>query len=211
MSQNSRFSIRVVTRIAVLAALSAVLYVFPEIPTPIPFYKIDLSNIPALLGAFSISPAAGAIILVIKDLTGMLHSTSAYVGELADLVTGLAMVLPAGLLYRGNKCRKRALWGMLAGTFAAAVVAAFMNFYVLIPFFISSSPYITMEAVIESGAALFPFIDSLEAFIVAVTLPFNLIKFLLLSTVTYLIYKPLSPLLHGVKPAKKAPTEPEKE
>ncbi|MDD3920015.1 MAG: ECF transporter S component [Eubacteriales bacterium] len=206
MSNTNRIRISVITRVAVLAALSAVLYIFPEIPTLVPFYKIDLSNIPALLGAFSISPAAGAVILFIKDLTGMLHTTSAYVGELADLVTGLAMVLPAALIYRGNKCRKRALLGMLVGALSASVAGAFMNYYVLIPFFISSSPYITMEAVIESGAVILPFVKTLEQFIIGITVPFNVIKFVLLSLVTYFIYKPLSPLLHS---GKRQQAEPE--
>ena len=185
------------TRIAILAALAAILFLFPEIPTPIPFYKIDLSNLPVLLGAFSMGPGAGVLILFIKSLTGMLHTSSAYVGELADFASGLAMLLPAALIYRGKKTRGGALVGMLVGMVAASLVGVVMNYYVLIPFFISSSPYITLEAVVAAGAKLLPMVDTLWKFVLAITLPFNLIKFGLISLLTFLIYKPLSPLLHA--------------
>jgi riboflavin transporter FmnP len=95
-------------RIAVLAAVASVLFLI-EIPLGMPFYKLDLSNIPVLIGAFSMGPVAGVLILVLKSLIGLTHSSSAGVGELADFIMGLAMILPAGLIYQRNKTRRTAL------------------------------------------------------------------------------------------------------
>ena len=48
-------------RMAILAAVASVLFLI-EIPLGMPFYKLDLSNIPVLIGTFSMGPAAGTII-----------------------------------------------------------------------------------------------------------------------------------------------------
>ena len=91
-------SIHNIARIAVLTALASILFMI-EIPI-VAFYKLDLSNLPVLLGAFAMGPVAGTIILALKSFIGMMHSTSMYVGELADFIMGAAMVLPAAWLYR---------------------------------------------------------------------------------------------------------------
>ena len=122
---RKNLSVQYLTRIAVLTALASILFLI-EIPV-VAFYKLDLSNLPVLLGAFSMGPLAGIIILALKSLIGMLHSTSMYVGELADFIMGAAFVLPAALMYRQNKTRKTALAGMLVGTLTMIVVAVLVN------------------------------------------------------------------------------------
>jgi len=84
------------TRMALLAAVSSILFLI-EIPI-VAFYKLDLSNLPVLLGAFSMGTLPGLIILGIKSLIGLLHSSSAGVGELADFIMGAALVVPASLI-----------------------------------------------------------------------------------------------------------------
>ena len=103
---KKNLSTQYLTRIAVLTALASILFMI-EIPI-VAFYKLDLSNLPVLLGAFSMGPWAGLAILLLKSVIGMLHSTSMYVGELADFIMGAAMVLPAALIYKANKTRKGA-------------------------------------------------------------------------------------------------------
>ena len=92
---QTRFSVGVMTRIAILAAAASILFLI-EIPV-VAFYKLDLSNIPVLLGAFSMGTVPGLIILGIKSAIGLLHSSSAGVGELADFIMGAALVIPASL------------------------------------------------------------------------------------------------------------------
>ena len=186
-------SIHNIARIAVLTALASILFMI-EIPV-VAFYKLDLSNLPVLLGAFSMGPVAGLIILGLKSLIGMMHSTSMYVGELADFIMGAAMVLPAAWLYRRNKSRKTALVGMTIGTVSMIVVAVLVNWLIMIPFYMNAYG-MPMEAVIGMATAVLPFVDTEIELLLYVTAPFNLLKGIVLSALTYVLYKHLSPLLH---------------
>ncbi|MBP3637847.1 MAG: ECF transporter S component [Clostridia bacterium] len=188
-----QMSVQYLARIAVLTALASILFLI-EIPV-VAFYKLDLSNLPVLLGAFSMGPAAGLVILLLKSFIGMLHSTSMYVGELADFIMGAAYVLPAALLYGRRKDRKTALWGMVLGTVCMIVVAVLVNWKIMIPFYMNAFG-MPMEAVIGMATKVLPFVDTQWELLMYVTAPFNLLKGVVLSLLTYLLYKRLSPLLH---------------
>ena len=191
-AKGSRISVAVMTRIAILAAAASILFLI-EIPI-VAFYKLDLSNIPVLLGAFSMGPVPGLIILAIKSAIGLLHSSSAGVGELADFVMGAALVLPAAMIYHRNKSRKNAIIGMAVGTLCMVVVSVLMNKWVMLPFYMGAF-HMDMDGIIK--AAKVSGVDSEWKLLLLVTGPFNLLKGVVLSIVTGLIYKPLSPILHG--------------
>lgn len=190
---KKNLSTQYLTRIAVLTALASILFII-EIPV-VAFYKLDLSNLPVLLGAFSMGPWAGLAILFLKSLIGMLHSTSMYVGELADFIMGAAYVLPAALIYQRKKSRKTALIGMSLGTLAMIIVAVLVNWKMMIPFYMSAYG-MPMEAVIGMATKALPFVNSEWKLLLCVTAPFNLLKGIVLSALTYVLYKHLSPLLH---------------
>lgn len=187
-------STRDIATIAVLAAISAVLFMV-EIPVVL-FYKLDLSNLPVLLGAFAMGPVQGALILLVKSLLGLLHSSSQGVGELADLLMGLAMLLPAGLIYQRHKDRKGAIVGMAVGTVVATLAGVLTNLYLMIPFY-GAAFGMPVAKIIAMGQSLIPAVDSELKFVLLITAPFNLLKWIIISVVTALIYKPLSPILHG--------------
>ena len=189
----SSLSVQYMTRIAILGALSAILFVI-EIPV-IAFYKLDFSTLPALLGAFSMGPLPGLAILLIKDLIGMLHSSSMYVGELADFIMGAAFILPASLIYRKHKTRNTALVGMAVGTLCMIVVSVLVNWKMMIPFYMTAF-HMDMDAVIGMAQKALPFVDTEWKVLLYVTAPFNLLKGFVLSLLTFVLYKRLSPLLH---------------
>ena len=184
---------RELATVAILAAISAVLFMI-EIPVVL-FYKLDLSHLPVLLGTFAMGPVPGTLILLVKSLLGLLHSSSQGVGELADFLMGFAMLLPAGLIYQRNKTRKGALIGMITGTVALILAGCLTNAYLLIPFYMKAFG-MPMEAIIGMCAQALPFVDTELKVILFVTAPFNLLKGVVLCILTYMIYKPLSPLLH---------------
>ena len=192
-TKKKTLSVQYLTRIAVLTALSSILYMI-SIPI-VAFYSLDLSNLPVLLGAFSMGPVAGLIILGLKSLIGCLTSSTMYVGELADFIMGAAFVLPAALIYQPNKSRKGALIGMITGTVALILAGCLTNAYLLIPFYMKAFG-MPMEAIIGMCAQALPFVDTELKVILFVTAPFNLLKGVVLCVLTYMIYKPLSPLLH---------------
>ncbi len=199
MTQTRRtplLTTRELATVAVLAAVASVLYMI-EIPVVL-FYKLDVSNLPVLLGTFAMGPLPGTLILLIKALLGLLHSSSQGVGELADFLMGFAMLLPASLVYRRHKTRVGAVIGMAVGTVAATIAGVLTNLYIMIPFY-GVAFGMPMEAIIGMGQAILPAVDSAWKFVLLITAPFNLLKWVVISVLTGLIYKPLSPILHGRK------------
>ena len=189
---KSRFSVATMTRIAILAAAASILFLI-EIPI-VAFYKLDLSNIPVLLGAFSMGPVPGVIILALKSAIGLLHSSSAGVGELADFVMGAALIIPASVIYHRKKSRKNAIIGMAIGTVCMVIVGVLMNKWVMLPFYMGAF-HMDMDGIIKAAGVAG--VDSEWKLLLLVTGPFNLLKGVVLSIVTALIYKPLSLILHG--------------
>ncbi len=181
-------------RIGILGALSAVLYIFPEIPVFPPIYKIDLSALPALVGGMTMGPLASLLILLIKDLTGLLHSTSMGVGELADFLMTGSLCLTATAVYMRRRDMKGAALGMALGIVAIMLVGAAANYWIMIPFYgkVMNFPE---EAIVGMMAKLVPQVDSLGKMILLVVMPFNFIKGIIIAAVALLVYKPLKKLL----------------
>lgn len=190
---RSNLSVQYMTRIAILGALSAVLFPL-EIPI-VAFYKLDFSTLPALLGAFSMGPLPGLAILLIKDLSRLAYSSSMYVGELADFIMSAAFILPASLIYRKHKTRKTALVGMTVGTLCMIVVSVLVNWKMMIPFYMTAF-HMDMEAIIGMAQKALPSVDTEWKVLLYVTAPFNLLKGFVLSLLTFVLYKRLSPMLH---------------
>ncbi len=192
MNRKNLFSTKNLTTMAILAAIASVLFLL-DIPV-VAFYKLDLSNIPVLLGAFSMGTLPGLIILVIKSAIGILHTTSGGIGELADFIMGAALIIPASVMYHRNKTRKTAILGMVTGTLCMAVAGVLVNKWIMLPFYMAAF-HMDIEGIIK--AAKVAAVDSEWKLLLLVTGPFNLLKGGVLSLLTGLIYKPLSPLLHG--------------
>jgi len=184
------------TRTAVLAGAAVILMLmdFPIVFMP-GFLKMDLSEIPAIIGAFSMGPLAGLWVMLLKNLLHLTNSQTAGIGELANFLVGSAFVLTAGFIYRRYKSRQGAITALLAGTIAMTVAAAALNYWVLIPLYQAVLNF-PGEAVVKMGHAVNPFIINLKTFILFAIIPFNLLKGLLVSLITILIYKKLSHLLH---------------
>ena len=184
MNRNKMLSTANMTRIAILGAISAVLFMWPEITIIPPFYKLDFSTLPVLLGGFAMGVGPGVMIVAIKDLIGLTHRGTAGVGELADFIMTCAMLIPAVLVYQRKKTRTGALISLAIGSVAMIVVAALVNAFLLFPMLTKKMP-------------------SLE-FILTSTLPFNLLKAVVISAITYFVYKPLSPILHVKNTGRRA-------
>ncbi|MBR3971888.1 MAG: ECF transporter S component [Ruminococcus sp.] len=198
-SKKPFFNTRTLVSCAMLAAC-AVILIELEISLPFiapPFYKFDFSELPALIGAFSMGPVAGVIIELIKVLVKLITTTTMGIGELANFVLGCIFIVPAAIIYKKKKTKKRAVIGVIVGSVLMSVLAVFINAFIMIPLYASLFE-MPVETIIQMGAAIFPFIDSMFDFCLACVLPFNLIKVLLVSAITMFIYKPLSILIKGI-------------
>ena len=196
MSANAKkpniFSTPYLTRMAILTAIAFILFLV-QIPV-VAFYKLDLSNIPVLLGAFSMGTVPGIIILALKCSLALLRTTSAGVGDLADFLMSAALIIPASVIYHRNKTRKTALIGMAVGTLCMVVVGVLANKFIMLPFYMGAY-HMDMDGILKFANV--GGIDSEWKLLLLITAPFNLLKGVVLSIVTGLIYKPLSPLLHA--------------
>ena len=181
------------TRCGLLAAMAVILY-YIEIPV-VAFYKLDLSTLPAILAGFAMGPLQGAAVVVLKNLVHVLGTSTAGVGEAADILMSCAFVIPASLLYRRDKTRKGALKAMLAGAAAMTVAGVLVNYFILIPAY-QVLMNLPLEVIIGMGQKVFGFIDTTLELVICITAPFNLFKAAVLSGTTYLLYKRVSPLLH---------------
>ena len=173
---------------AMLAALSAVLMFF-EFPLGFiapSFYEFDFSEVPVLVGTFSMGPIAGAVIE---------GTSTGGVGELANFLIGCSFILPAGFIYKYKKTRVGAIVGMLTGTVAMAAIGVVLNTFVLVPLYSSFMP---LTEIIKMGQAIFPAIDGTFTFCLYCVGPFNIIKGLIISVVVFIIYKPLSRLINSL-------------
>ncbi len=191
------FNTRMLVSCAVGAAISFVLMLLDfSLPIAPAFIKLDLSDLPALILAFSFGPLAGVLTELVKNLLHLFVTTTAGVGELSNFLLGCSFVLPAGLIYQRNKTRKTALLAMLVGTICFSLVGIFSNYFIMFPFYTKVSG-IPMEAIIGMCQKILPFVDNQWKVILLSVTPFNLLKGILVSFVTFLIYKRLSPLLRG--------------
>lgn len=184
------------TKIAILGVLSFVIMAI-EFPLPIfaAFLKMDFSDVPALLAGFAMGPWAGIMVEVVKNFLHLFRSQTAFIGEAANLVTGILLVVPAALIYSRGKSRKNAVIGLIAGTLIMAAGMSFVNYYVLVPLY-QKFLHIPATAIIAAGSKVNPYIVDLKTLVVYSILPFNIVKGILVTLVTVLIYKKLSPVLH---------------
>ena len=192
-------SVRTLTKIAELSAVAFVLMYF-DFPLPfIPsFYKLDFSETAVMAGGFAMGPGAACAIEGLKILLKILFkgTDTAYVGELANFLIGCAYVLPASFLYRKKKTKQQALIGLVAGTLCMTAVGVIINYTVLLPAY-SFFYQLPMDVLIGMGTALIPAITDKLTFVLLATTPFNIIKGILVSVLTVLLYKRISPLLHS--------------
>ncbi len=186
-----------IVMIGMLSAIAGILHCFDfAIPIAPAFYKLDFSELAALIGGFAFGPVAGVLIEFIKILVKLvIKSTStAFVGDLANFLVGCMLVLPAAVIYQHKKSKKTAVIGCVVGTIIMTVFGTIFNALYLIPAF-ASLYVMPLEVILGMGAAIHPSIDNIWSFVLLCVAPLNLIKGGMISIITMLVYKRISPIL----------------
>lgn len=197
MTRKNLFSVRTIVVIAVMAALSSILQMLEfSVPFVPVFLKYDFSDLPAFITAFAISPWAGVLVQLIKNVIHLAFTHTYGIGELANFLIGASLVLPAGMVYHYVKTRKGAILGSLAGTLIAAVISFPVNYFITYPFYIGM---MGEEAILNMYRAIMPAVSDLKSALLIFNLPFTLVKGIVSAVITFFVYKPLSPLLKGKK------------
>ena len=193
--KSSIQNVRTLTMTAVFSAIAFVLAFF-EFPVPLSpsFARMDLSDLPALIGAFAYGPAAGILIELVKNALQLLTSSTGGIGELANFIMGSSFVAAAGLIYKFHKTKKTAMLACLIASVVMGIVAAIVNYFILLPVFEAFMP---LDQLIASFGEFIPFIKTKLDVVLFNAFPFNLLKGIGISIVTMLLYKRLTPILKG--------------
>ena len=197
---NTNIKTRKLVEIGMLGAIATVLMLF-EFPIPFiapPFYELDFSEVPVLVGAFALGPMAGATIELVKILINLLinGTATAFVGEIGNYLLGCSFIIPAALIYKKHKTKKNALIAMVIGTIVMTVFGCFLNAYILLPTYATAFG-MPIDAIVGMGSAINANINDVMTFVVIAVAPFNIIKGGVVSVITLLIYKHISPILKG--------------
>ena len=192
---KSKVNIRLLVGTGMLSGLAFVLQ-YLEFPIPIMpgFIKFDFSDLPALIGAFAYGPLAGVIVEFIKNLLHCTVTQSFTVGELSNFILGAVFTGTAGLIYKKNKSKKGAIIGAVVGSVVMGIVSFPSNLVIVYPAYTKFMP---MEAIIGAYSELLPSVGKLWQALLIFNVPFTIVKGLISTLITVLIYKRLSPVLKG--------------
>ena len=188
-----------VSYVAMFAAVATVLHMLdlPLFFAP-SFYKIDFSEISVLICAFYLGPVSGVICELLKIILKLLIkvTSTAIVGDFANFFVGCAMVLPAAMIYHAKKSKKFAIIGMTAGTLVMTVFGSLFNAVYLLPKF-SELYGMPLDAIVGMGTAINANITSVSTLVLFAVVPFNILKGIIVSIVTLLLYKRVERLLRN--------------
>lgn len=193
MTDSRKISTKKMICIAMMSAIAIVVY-YLDFPVPLmpSFIKLDLSNVVSLFAGFTLGPAAGVIVCLIKNVIHLVikgFGTTMGIGDIFDFVTSAVFALSAGLVYRKVHTKKGAVIGCIVGTAAYTLISLPLNYFIVYPIY--AKAFGGMEAIISAYNAILPGTDNLFSALCIFNLPFTLVKGILCSLVTVLIYKPL--------------------
>lgn len=201
MTNKLRSRGEIVRFTTVTGILSACAFVLMLIEIPIPFLmpafiKFDFSDLPALIGAFAFGPMCGVLIEFIKNLIHCAFSGSFGIGELSNFLLGATFAGTAGCIYKFKKTKKMAIIASLVASVAMALISLPSNYYIVYPVYYNFMP---KETILAAYQAIIPGMKSILMCLICFNLPFTFVKGIINVVITFLIYKHISPLLHGKK------------
>lgn len=197
LSKTSR--VQWIARVSVLGALAFILMLF-EIPLPFApsFYKLGFDEVVVMLGGFALGPLAGAAIEILKIVLNVCFqgSDTAFVGELSNLLIGLSLVVPSAFYYKKHRTLKGAWIALIIGVISMSIIGCLANYFIALPAY-SYFYGLPMKVIVGMGTAIFPLVTNTFTFVLFMTLPFNIVKGVVVALITRLLYKRVSCLLHG--------------
>lgn len=191
-------------KIALLSAIAAVLMQLGiKLPMLFPsFLEVDFSEVPALIGILTISPASGIIIITLKNLLKVVlfGTSTAFVGEFANWIVSVGYILPIMYLVRKDKSFSTVVKGISIGILTMAIIGGVMNYFIMLPFYANAFE-MPMEAIVEMGSVILPAITDKFTLVLFSIVPFNIFKGLIVSVTSVGIIKSLYPVIQKLRTA----------
>ena len=193
---------RRITIIAICSTIAMVLHVldFPLLFLAPGFYKLDFSELPVLLCGFYLGPSAAVTCEGVKVLLKLLvkGTSTAFVGDFANFVVGCSFVIPATIWYHIHKSKHSAVIGLILGTLSMAVLGSAFNAIYLLPKF-SQLFELPLDAIIAMGSEIHGSIHSVPTFVLLCVAPLDVVKGVMVSVLTMLLYKKVARPLFGIR------------
>ena len=189
------------TTLVKISILSAIGYILMFISVPLPmlfpeFLKVDISDLPALLGGIALGPMAGVTIAFFKNLlqfiTGM--STTGGVGEFANFLIGGLFVFTVSYIYSKKRDVSGVIIGLISGIIVMTIVGCIANYFIILPFY--SKIGWSIDAVVAMGSAINPAINNKLSFVIWIIAPFNILKSGIMSLLTLPMYKKIEKIFN---------------
>ena len=205
-SKSNHLTIRLLSKSAVFAAFSIILYIVPALNINLPifpsFLKLHFDEIPAFIAGFAYGPISAILVIVVKTLVKIPMTSTLGVGELTDLIYSLLFVLPAAIVYRKQKNIKGALKGFLVGFIVQLVASSFLTTFVILKFYIFVMGW-NEQFILSACQMVNPAITDLKwPFFFIVALPFNALKDVIVIFLTLLLYKRLHKVIDKISAQK---------
>lgn len=197
VAEKTKVNTRTLVQIGMLSALAIILMQF-EIPLPFApaFYKIDFSEVPVLIGCFSMGPFAGVLIELIKVILNVAikGTMTMGIGDAANFLIGCAFCVPAALIYQKKRTKSGAVTGMVVGTVIMTILGCVLNAYILLPVYAKAFE-MPLDALVSMGTEVNGAITGLMTFVLFAVAPFNLLKGILISLIVFFVYKKIRQVL----------------
>lgn len=197
VAEKTKVNTRTLVQIGMLSALAIILMQF-EIPLPFApaFYKIDFSEVPVLIGCFSMGPFAGVLIELIKVILNVAikGTMTMGIGDAANFLIGCAFCVPAALIYQKKRTKSGAVTGMVVGTVIMTILGCVLNAYILLTVYAKAFE-MPLDALVSMGTEVNGAITDLMTFVLFAVAPFNLLKGILVSLIVFFVYKKIRQVL----------------
>ena len=198
-NKNKMTSTSNLVKMGVLSALAFVLMEMLEIRLPFfpEFLKIDFGDVPAVVATLVIHPFAGVVVVAMKNLLGLMGSTSGGIGEIANVLVGIAYILPIAIFTKRSGSLKNVIIGSVVGVGLMIIAGMLTNAFITLPLYGEA-------ATIQAGAAINPRIVDKTTFLIYIIAPFNALKGVLVAAASITIVKAAQPMFKFLKGQKAA-------
>ena len=184
---------RRLTVIALLAAISFVLMIFPQFPL-IPgasFLKIDFSFVPVLLGALMLDLKSGYAILLLRSLLKLLlnnEGVNDYIGLPMNIIAmAVLLTVIMVIVKRQDISPKRYVVGAVLGTLVLTLAMVILNYVYAVPLYAMFANFDIAKTI------------GLGTYLLWMVIPFNLIEGAILTAVSGLVYLGLRQIINTTR------------
>lgn len=197
---------------SIFAAMSVLLYLFPKFSLPIfpSFLEINFSMLPIVICAFSCGPLFGGACVLIRCIVNLIieGSITVGVGELMDLILGLAVVLGSGFMYKYLKVKepKKSIFSLLVCIGVWILAGVLLNVFYAVPAYLKLYFNGNKEALVSVLSKTIPGVNSsnyMGKYVLYAVIPFNLLLSSVVCIVTFFVNKAIYILYDDTRKEKK--------